>query len=175
VSLPHFQAGGRRPDGAALAVAVFLLVVAAVVAYDAFSLQTGAAVYSRIGPRAFPFAVAAALAGLGVATAVSVFGGAPASRDPIAFGPVLWIVGGLVLQMLLIGPLGFSLATGCVFAATARAFGRRSLHISYPFGVALSLAVWLIFAMALKLVLPAGWLEHAALDTIRSLAGWIGG
>ena len=71
---------------------------------------------------------------------------------------------------------GFSLATGLVFAATAAALGRPKVWFTYPIGVVFSLAVWLVFAMLLKLVLPAGPLEEfartevgVAVDAVRSL------
>ncbi|GAJ91960.1 hypothetical protein RRH01S_03_00280 [Rhizobium rhizogenes NBRC 13257] len=73
---------------------------------------------------------------------------------------MVWIVGGLAAQMLLLKPLGFSIATGLLFAATAAAFGKRKLWISIPLGIALCLGVWLIFSGLLQLSLPAGPLEH---------------
>ena len=71
-----------------------------------------------------------------------------------------WIVGGLVAQIVLLPYAGFSIATGAVFAATARAFGRGPLWFTYPVGVVMSLAIWLFFSKGLQLVLPAGPLER---------------
>ena len=67
-----------------------------------------------------------------------------------------WIVGGLVAQIALLPYAGFSIATGAVFAATAKAFGRGPLWFTYPVGVIFALAIWLFFAKGLQLVLPAG-------------------
>jgi putative tricarboxylic transport membrane protein len=123
-------------------------------------MRTGVATYSRIGPRAFPIAIAIGLAALGLLTALMAFR-APApelERDEVA--PMAWIVGGLVAQIALLPLAGFSIATGAVFAATARAFGRGPLWLTYPAGVAGALAIWLFFSKALKLVLPAGPLER---------------
>ncbi len=50
-----------------------------------------------------------------------------------------WIVGGLVLQLLLLKPLGFSIATGLLFALTAAGFGKRKLWITIPVGIVLCL------------------------------------
>ena len=66
----------------------------------------------------------------------------------------------LAAQMLLLHVAGFSIATGIVFACTARAFGRRNLALTLPLGIVLSLAVWLVFSRLLMLHLPAGPLEH---------------
>ena len=156
---PHAE---RRPDRAALAIALLLLALAGVVAWDVATMRAGAGGYSRIGPRAFPYAIAAGLAVLAVLTALDGLradaGAAPRERDEVA--PMAWIVGGLVAQLVLLRYAGFSLATGAVFAATARAFGRGPLWLTYPIGVAFSLAVWLFFARGLQLVLPAGPLER---------------
>jgi putative tricarboxylic transport membrane protein len=160
---------GRRPDWAALVTAALLIGLAIAVARDAAAISSGAAIYSRIGPRVFPFAIAAVLAALGLATAASAFRHAPVDRERVEFGPVLWVVGGLLVQIALISFAGFSLATGAVFAATARAFGRGPLTLSYPLGVAFALAVWLVFAMALNLILPAGPLERFAMEQLRTL------
>jgi putative tricarboxylic transport membrane protein len=150
----------RRPDRAALAIALLLLALAAVVAWDVATMRAGAGGYSRIGPRAFPYVIAAGLAVLAVLVAFEGFRTAaePRERDDVV--PMAWIVGGLVAQLALLRYAGFSLATGAVFAATARAFGRGPLWLTYPIGVAFSLAVWLFFARGLQLVLPAGPLER---------------
>ncbi len=154
--------GGRRPDKATLVIAVLLLLLAAGVAYDAATIRAGVASYSRIGPQVFPFAIAGCLAVLGVGTAISAFRGAAGSREPVALAPVALIAGGLIGQIALLNLAGFSLAPGLVFAATAAALGRPKVWFTYPIGVGFSLAVWLVFAMALKLVLPAGPLEAFA-------------
>lgn len=62
--------------------------------------------------------------------------------------------------MLLLRVAGFSIATGILFALTARGFGKRKLWISLPLGIVFSFAVWAIFSQLLQLTLPAGPLEH---------------
>ena len=83
-----------------------------------------------------------------------------ASARPTASAPMLWIVGGLVLQMLLLKTAGFAIATGLLFAFTARGFGKGPLWFTVPLGIVVSLVIWLIFAGLLNLSLPAGPLEH---------------
>ena len=160
---------GRPPDRAALAIGAFLLCLAAVVAYDAASIRAGVATYSRIGPAVFPYGIAVGLGLLGLATIAGGLRQGPGPRVRIDPRPALWIAGGLAGQIAVLPFAGFSLATGIVFAATAAAFGRRRLVVTYPIGVVVALAVWLVFALALKLVLPAGPLEVAA----RSGAVWL--
>jgi putative tricarboxylic transport membrane protein len=151
---------GRRLDKAALAIGAFLVALAVVIAWDAAHMRTGVASYSRVGPRAFPYAIAIGLVVLGVLTVLEGMRSAGGPRERDEWAPVAWIVGGLLAQIALLPYLGFSIATGAVFAATAGAFGRRRIWISYPLGVVFSLLVWLFFAKALKLVLPAGPLER---------------
>jgi len=150
----------RRPDRAALVIALILIGIGAVVAWDAFSMRAGVATYSRIGPKAFPYAVAFGLLLLGVLTGLQALREEPAIRERLAFAPIFWIVGGLAVQIALLPYAGFSLATGAVFAATAKAFGRGPLWLTYPIGVGIALAVWLFFSKALQLILPAGPLEN---------------
>lgn len=158
-----------RRDFAELVIALALIALGAVVAWDAAHMRTGVAAYSRIGPRAFPYAIAAGLAVLGVATALSALRSALPARERDEIMPMVWIVGGLLAQMALLRFAGFALATGAVFAATAKAFGRGPLWITYPFGALLSLAIWLFFAKGLQLVLPAGPIENAAGRVVSSL------
>jgi putative tricarboxylic transport membrane protein len=69
-------------------------------------------------------------------------------------------VGGLVAQILLLSTAGFSIATGVLFAFTAKGFGRGPLWKTIPAGVVLSFVVWFIFSRGLQLSLPSGMLER---------------
>lgn len=150
----------RRADRAALLIAFLLIAAGAVVAWDVAHMRAGVEAYSRIGPKAFPFAIAAGLIGLGVLTAIQAFREHAPSVERDEWRPMALIVGGLVAQIALLPYAGFAIATGAVFAATAKAFGRGPLWFTYPAGVALSLAIWLFFSKGLQLVLPAGPLER---------------
>ena len=117
------------------------------------------AAYARVGPTTFPYVIAAGLAILAVGTALSALRGGFPERDPERLGPIVWIVGGLVLQLLLLKPAGFSIATGLLFALTAKGFGRGPLWLTIPTGIVFALVIWLIFTQLLTLSLPAGPLE----------------
>ncbi len=155
---PRADLRTRRPDWAAVAIGVALAGLAAVVAFDAYFLRGGG--YAAVGPKSFPFVVAAGLLGLAAWTLVEAWRGDFPERDRDEIAPIVWIVGGLAAQLLLLRPVGFSIATGLLFAATARAFGKRKLWITVPIGIALSLAVWVVFTQLLNLSLPAGPLER---------------
>jgi putative tricarboxylic transport membrane protein len=149
----------RRPDWAALVIAVFLIAVAVVVFWDASHLKT-IAQYDRIGPSTVPKVVALGLFCLGIWTVIEAWRGDFPEREHQEVAPVIWIVAGLAGQMLLLRIAGFSIATGVLFALTARGFGRRQIWFSLPIGIIMSFIVWTIFSQLLQLTLPAGPLEH---------------
>lgn len=149
----------RRVDLAGLAVAAGLAVLAGVLVWDAGRLpeQRG---YAGMGPADTPRVVALGLALLALWAAWDAVRAPepPAPRQDLP--ALLWIVGGLGLQLLLIRSAGFSIAGGLLFASVAAAFGRRRLWLTVPVGVAFALAIFGAFALLLQLSLPAGPLER---------------
>lgn len=149
----------RRPDGAALVIGALLAILAAVVFWQTKAMPVSGQ-YARVGPTTAPYVMSGFLALLAVGHFVSAFKGGLPEREADRPAPMLWIIGGLVAQMLLLKPVGFSIATGILFAFAARGFGKGPIWLTIPIGIALSLVIWLIFAGLLKLSLPAGPLEH---------------
>lgn len=149
----------RRPDGAALVIAALLAGLAAVIFWQTKAMPV-AAQYARVGPTTAPYVIAGFLAVLAVGHVLMAFRHGLPEREADRPGPMLWIVGGLVAQMLLLLPLGFSIATGLLFACAAKGFGRGPLWMTVPIGIGLSLVIYLIFAGLLNLSLPAGPLEN---------------
>jgi putative tricarboxylic transport membrane protein len=152
----------RRPDWAALAIAAVLAIVAAIIFIDVSRL-TSTAGYSPVGPASVPYWIAFGLIGLAIWTVFAAFRRDFPERETQEFGPVAWVVAGLLAQMILIRFVGFSIATGLLFGFAARGFGARRLHISIPIGIAICLAIWYLFAGVLQLSLPAGPLENLLL------------
>ena len=151
--------GERRPDVSALVIAALLAALAAVVFLQTRSMPVSGQ-YARVGPTTAPYVISAFLAVLAVGHVAAAFRHGPPEREAGRVAPMLWIVGGLVLQMLLLRPAGFSIATGLLFACAAKGFGRGPLWFTVPLGIALALVIWLIFAGLLNLSLPAGPLER---------------
>jgi putative tricarboxylic transport membrane protein len=149
----------RRPDGAALVIAALLAGLAALIFWQTKQMPV-AGQYARVGPTTAPYVVAGFLAVLAVGHVLMAFRHGLPERESDRPGPMLWIVGGLVAQMLLLKPLGFSIATGILFACAARGFGRGPLWFTVPIGVGLSVVIYLIFSGLLNLSLPAGPLEN---------------
>lgn len=153
------DAGRRRPDGAVLAIAVLLAGLAVLIVWDTQRLGVAAA-YARVGPAAFPYTIAVGLLVLAAWTAIEGWRRQFPEREPVEIVPVAWIVAGLVAQLLLLRYAGFSIATGVLFAFTAKGLGRGPLWMTIPIGVVLAFFVWVVFARLLQLTLPAGPLEH---------------
>jgi putative tricarboxylic transport membrane protein len=107
-----------------------------------------------------PYIIAAGLFIRSIWTVISALKGEFPEREHQEIAPMAWIVGGLVIQMLTMKTMGFSIATGLLFAATARGFGYRKFWISVPVGIVFSFVIWFIFARGLQLSLPSGWLEQ---------------
>ncbi|MES2915857.1 MAG: tripartite tricarboxylate transporter TctB family protein [Pseudomonadota bacterium] len=149
---------GRRPDGAAFIIAALLIGLGAVLFWDAARLpQDGG--YAGVGPASMPRIVGSGLILLGILTAITGYRDGPRHVPPQRIGAVAWIFAGLLLQLLLLKPLGFSIASALLFACTAAAFGKRNLALTLPIGLAFALAIYALFDGVLKLNLPAGWIE----------------
>ena len=155
--------GKRRPDVAALVIAAALAVLGAVVALDASRLGAGGA-YARIGPQTIPYAIAIGLGLLAVWTLVEAFRGDFPEREPQELRPIAWIVGGLLLQLMLIRFVGFSVATAVLFACAVRGFRRVPMPLALAVGLILCTAIWFVFARMLQLTLPAGPIEHLIVE-----------
>lgn len=153
-----YTAKKRRPDGAALVIAIGLAALGALLVWQGASIPEKGG-YAGIGSGDLPRFIGIGLLVLAAAHAFQAVrvGSEPRAKPYIA--PVLWIVAGLMLQLLLLRPLGFAIGSGLLFAFTAAAFGKRNLVLTVPLGVALALLIYGIFDQLLKLRLPAGFLE----------------
>lgn len=149
----------RGADRPALVVGMLLLIVAAVVGYDA-STQTITSNYG-VGPTAMSYVVCTGLAILGLAHLAVAFREGLPKPEAADSGALFWIAGGLaaMIACITLGG-GFIIAITIIFACTARGFGRRALAVDAAIGFVLGLVIFLVFAKLLTLLLPAGPLEH---------------
>jgi putative tricarboxylic transport membrane protein len=148
----------RRPDGAAFIIAALLAALGALLIWQGVSIPDKGG-YAGIGSGDMPIYVGAGLIALALA---HVWQGRRSRGTPVPrqdLPPVLFITGGLALQLVLLHPLGFSIASGILFAGTAAAFGKRNLALTLPIGIIFALAVYGIFDRLLQLNLPAGFPE----------------
>ena len=154
---------GRRPPtrsgGAAFIIAAGLAGIAALILVDAAGLKQDGG-YAGVGPGDVPRIIAYGLLVLAVLTVVSGLKGDLPKPPRQAPAPVLWILGGLGLQLVLLHVVGFVISGAILFAMTARAFGQRPLWKAVAVGLVLALVIYGIFDQLLQLNLPAGPLER---------------
>ena len=154
-----FTATERRPNGAAFIVAAGLAALGVLLIWQGNAIPDKGG-YAGIGSGDVPKFVGYGLLALALGhvwTGLRI--GATARVHP-QIVPVLWIVGGLALQLMVLRPLGFGIASGLLFACTAAGFGKRNLALTLPIGVVLSLLIYGVFDQLLRLKLPAGLLEN---------------
>lgn len=151
---------GRGLDRAAVVIALGLAAFGGLLLLEASRLGHVDAGYAGVGPAAAPRIIGIGLLVLAVWTLLDAIRARFPARAAQDWGAIAWIIAGLVAQILLLEPLGFSIASGLMFAAVARAFGKRQLWISVPAGIIFAFVVWLVFSRLLMLSLPAGPLEH---------------
>jgi len=140
-------------------LAAFILLLGVFVAVETAMLRTGPG-YAAIGPKLFPWLVAAGLLLVGIALLYEARAGAvahPAGFD-LDLPPTLAVTAGLVLQMVLMRPAGFVIATTVLFVAVAYALGSRRTLVNAAVGLVLCAFTYVAFTRGLGLVLPAGML-----------------
>lgn len=121
--------------------------------------------YARIGPSFFPRIVGAALVVLGTLLLVSARTGtwrceATDLDEPRPdLIPMAWVGGGLVLNLLLIAPLGFILSSSLMYLMVAKGFGARRIWLAALIGFVLALVAYYGFAQLLGLRMGGGLIE----------------
>jgi putative tricarboxylic transport membrane protein len=114
--------------------------------------------YSQVGPRVFPFVVAAGMIVLGILYPLESWKGAqtPAEDHAVNLWPVVLISGGIIVDALLMPSLGFILSSTILFVLVAVGFGSRRYVRDGLVGLALSAVAYVTFMYGLGLRLPAG-------------------
>lgn len=160
-------AGPRLPE---------LLVAGGIIAFGALLLlQTWAIpvspLYARVGPTVVPLLSALGLLAMGAALLFEALRGGwqpdeerEAQPDRVALG---WVLGGLALNVVTIGHLGFTIASILLFTCVARGFGSRSPLRDALIGLVFALAAYLGFAKALNINIGAGIIENAIEALLR--------
>ena len=150
----------RRPE---------TLVALGVIALGCLALQQTTQIpvspmYAKVGPTVMAYAASGLLVALGLGLLLDVWRGrwtsppeeAEAEFDRRAFG---WLLLGLVLNIGLIGPLGFIPASMLLFACTARAFGSRRILRDLLIGLVFAAIAYFSFAELLGIDIGGGLLR----------------
>ena len=129
------------------------------------SMLEVAPTHATVGPRLFPFLVAAGLIVVGaLVLRQALFGHIAHERGfELDWAAVALVSAGLIVQLLLLESLGWILATALLFVAVARAFGSRRLLLDAAIGVVLASLAFGVFNYGLGLSLPTGTLVESLL------------
>ena len=167
----------RREAGAALpwpdlAAGLSVVGLGGLALWQALVIPTSP-IYAQVGPKAVPFGVVAGLLLLGAGLVYEALRGGW-SRDleevrdapPVNWRAFTLLLAGLAANLLLIVPLGFSLAATAQFVLVAAAFGSRRFFRDAAIALALTLAVWFGFVELLGVNIGAGVLEGLVLRAL---------
>jgi putative tricarboxylic transport membrane protein len=115
-----------------------------------------------VGPRTFPVMVTVGLGICGILLVLSAMRGSLRVSEEQRInwakegGNVVWFVFGLALNILLIVPVGFILASSPMFACVARGFGSRRPLRNLVIGLVFALTVHLLFRFVLGVTIGVG-------------------
>ena len=162
------------PAKAELCVAIGVFIMAVIVLQQAWSIPVSP-LYAKVGPTIIPVIAGLGLLLFGAALLVSALRGGwqpddeKALRiDHVGLG---WVVAGLGLNVLTIGPLGFTIASVLLFTCVTRGFGSRQILRDAGIGAAFALIAYLGFAKTLNINIGAGLVENAIEVVIASVRG----
>lgn len=152
--------GQRKPE---VAVALGVAALGVVALLEATRIPVSP-MYARVGPTVMAYAASLLLLALGLALLAQALRGRWVSPPDAAASPfdrrgLGWLLAGLVLNVGLIGPLGFIPASMLLFACTARAFGSRHVGRDLAIGAAFAALAYFGFAGLLGINMGAGLLD----------------
>jgi putative tricarboxylic transport membrane protein len=155
-----------------LAVGVFVLLLAALALWQAMVIPVSP-IYAQVGPTAVPLAVAGGLLLLGAGLVyVALRGGwswtlaEVREAPPTNWRAITLVLAGLLVNLALIGPFGFSLAATAQFVLVAAGFGSRRPIRDLLLALVLTLVVWFGFVEVLGVNIGAGVLEGLVLQAL---------
>jgi putative tricarboxylic transport membrane protein len=157
----------RRHAGQ-IAVACGIALLGAFVLWAAGEIPPGAASHSKVGPRVVPYIAGAALLVVGLILLWNAWRGGWAveddgrridgAADEVDWRAMAWFAAGLIVNVLLIGHLGFIIAATTLFFCVARAFGSRWPLRDLGIGLAIAVVAYLGFDRVLGISLGLGTL-----------------
>ncbi|MDB5569156.1 MAG: tricarboxylic transporter [Hyphomicrobiales bacterium] len=166
------SSGGARVARGELAVALGALALACVVLWQTLEIPVSP-IYARVGPTIIPMITAVGLGVLSLLLIAGALRGGWQTDEEKHATPdrkaLLWLAAGLLANVLLIGPAGFSVASVILFTATARAFGSTRPVRDAGMGLAFALLAYFGFARALGINIGAGLLERA-IESVLGIA-----
>src|SRR5262249_30877616 len=158
------HAAPSRPAIGETIIGAGVLVLAIVMFWQAMLIPVSP-LYAKVGPTVVPLMTAAALGLLGVLLLIDAWQGGWQPEEEKTVTPdraaLLWITVGLVPNVVLIGPAGFTIASIILFVCVARGFGSKAIVRDALIGAAFGLIAYFGFATTLGINIGSGLLESA--------------
>jgi len=149
--------------GPELAIGLATLALAGVVLWQTLAIPVSP-MYSKVGPTIFPYITAFGLLVLSVLLIARAFMGGwqPEEEKEVALDwkAVGFVIAGLLANVALIGPLGFTAASTILYVLVTYGFGSRKPLRDAGIGFVLSLLTYFGFAKALGVNIGAGIIEN---------------
>jgi putative tricarboxylic transport membrane protein len=163
--------GWRARLSGELIIALCVIALAAIIYWQTLQIPVSP-IYAQVGPTIVPTMCALGLGLLGIMLLVSALRGGWQPEEEREVKPdraaLLWIVAGLVLNVLLIGPVGFTLASIVLFVCVARGFGSGNIVRDVSIATVFALIAYFGFAKTLGINIGAGFIEHA-IETVLGI------
>jgi Tripartite tricarboxylate transporter TctB family len=160
---PSVATARRAAIGEAV-IGAGVLALAAVMLWQTLAIPVSP-IYAQVGPTVVPIITALVLGMLGVLLLIAAWQGGWQPEEEKASTPdrvaLAWVAAGLVLNVLLIGWAGFTIASVILFVCVARGFGSKAIVRDAAIGAAFALVAYFGFAQTLGINIGSGIVENA--------------
>jgi putative tricarboxylic transport membrane protein len=177
MSTSNEQVAARRFALPELLIGIGLLACAGAVLWQTLLIPVSP-LYSKVGPTVFPYMTAVGLAVLAILLVVAALRGGwqpdEEKETPADWMAMAFVVAGLIANLVLIKPLGFTAASVVMFVLVCYGFGSKHPLRDALIGLILALAAYFGFAKALGVNIGAGIIENQLNAAIAIVAGWFG-
>ncbi|BCG92901.1 tripartite tricarboxylate transporter TctB family protein [Mesorhizobium sp. 131-2-1] len=161
-----------------LLIGVGLLACAAAVAWQTLAIPVSP-LYSKVGPTVFPYITMAGMVVLSLLLIVAALRGGwqpeEEKETPTDWKAMGFVAAGLVANLVLIQPLGFTAASVIMFVLICYGFGSRNPLRDALLGLILALAAYFGFARALGVNIGAGFVENQLNTAINAVIAMVRG
>ena len=146
-----------------LLIGIGLLACAAAVAWQTLAIPVSP-LYSKVGPTVFPYITMTGMIALSLLLILAAVRGGWQPQEeketPTDWKAMGIVVAGLVANLVLIQPLGFTAASVIMFVLVCYGFGSKHTLRDALTGLILALAAYFGFARALGVNIGAGFIEN---------------
>jgi len=161
---PSGEVASRRVAIGEAIIGAGVLALAAVMLWQTLAIPVSP-IYAQVGPTVVPIITALALGMLGVLLLIAAWQGGWQPEEEKASTPdrvaLAWVAAGLVLNVLLIGTAGFTVASVVLFVCVARGFGSKAIVRDTLIAAAFALVAYFGFAQTLGINIGSGIVENA--------------